>query len=184
MHNQLLAATEQEIEGNLYGKNRENVAKVVDAGMQSAFQGGPKSIAASLKNSKQPLHDCVVGAVNLAIILRKQSRNTMPIEAMVPGATILMLHAMDFAEQLGMLKADKPMLVQATHLLVNTLMHRLGVSPQMLHTAADKVHNLMRDPANVERMKYAAGMTKSPNSPVPTELPPAMGDEMPAKGQA
>lgn len=177
MNNQLLAATEQKIEGNLVGKNRANFDKVVAAGMQAALHGGPKSIAATLKHSKNPLHDCVVGALNLTLILRKQSRNTMPIEALVPGATVLMLHALDFAEQIGLFKVDKQKLTDATHLLVNTLMQRLGISAQMLHTAADKVHGLLQDPANVERMKYAAGMTRSPNSPVPTEIPPADGGE-------
>lgn len=171
MKNALLAATEAHLEGNLQGKTKADYQKVVVAGMTAALKGGTNSILAKLKESKDPIHDCVVGALNLAIILRKQSRNTMPLNAMIPGATTLMLHAMDFAESIGLVKIDKPELDQATHLLVNTLFKRLGVTPNMLHTAATKMHALTQNPVSVERMKYAAGMTKNQNSPVPTEIP-------------
>lgn len=179
MKNELLAATEQKIESSLFGQTKSDYAKVVVAGMKAALHGGPNSILAKLKDSKDPIHDCVVGAINLAIILRKQSRNTMPLKAMVPAATTLMLHAMDFAEELGIVKIDKPELDQATHLLVNTLFKRFGVTPQMLSTAAGKVHALTQNPVSMERMKWAAGMTKDPRSAVPTPLPdqPEQGAE-------
>jgi hypothetical protein len=175
MKNQLLAQTEQKIESNLYGRTKGDYAKAVVAGMKAALHGGPNSILAKLNDSKNPIHDCVMGALNLAIILRKQSRNTMPLQAMIPAATTLMLHAMDFAEELHLVQIDKPELDQATHLLVNTLFKRLGITPNMLNTAAGKMHSLTQNPVSMERMKYAAGMTKSPNSPVPTPLPDQEG---------
>lgn len=184
MKNQLLAAAEQKIESGLYGKNRDDYMKVVVAGMKAAQNGGQDSILAKLKDSKNPIHDCVVGAINLTMILRKQSRETMPVQAMIPAATTLMLHAMDFAETIGMVRIDKPELESATHLLINTLMKRFNVTPGMLHTAAGKVHALMQNPVAMERMKYTIGMTKSPNSPEPTPLPPGPGDEDQESGEA
>lgn len=171
MKNQLLAATEQKIESGLQGQNAADYQKVVVAGMKSAMNGGPKSILASLQHSKDPIHDCVVGAINLALILRKQSRNTMPLKAMIPAATTLMLHAMDFAEEMGLVQIDKPELDQATHLLVNTLFKRLNVTPQMLHTAASKVHALTQNPVSMARMRLTAGMDKDPRAAEPTPMP-------------
>lgn len=171
MRNKLLAATEEKIESNLFGRNRQDYLKAVNAGMKAALHGGTNSILAKLKDSKNPIHDSVVGAINLSLILRHQSRNTMPMKAMIPAATSLMLHALDFAESLGMVQIDKPELDEATHLLVNTLLKRLGITPNMLHTAAGKVHALMENPVAMERMKYQIGMTKSPNSPVATPIP-------------
>lgn len=177
MKNQLLAATEAKIESNLFGQNRQDYFKVVNAGMKAALHGGPNSLLAKLKDSKNPLHDCVVGAINLVGILRKQSRNTMPVKAAIAGATTLMLHALDFAEAAGMVQVDKAQLDQATKLLANTLMQRFGVTPNGFHTAAGKVHALMQNPVAMERMKYAIGMTRNPNSPEPTPLPGAEAPE-------
>ena len=164
MENKLLAATEQKIESQLTPDNRANYLRVVNAGMQTAIHGGPKSILASLKQSKNPVNDCVIGAINLCLLMRKQSRGTMPMKAMVPAATTLMLKALDFAEQLGKIKVDNDVLVQAMHLFTNTIFKRMDITPQMLQHAVGKVHALTQDPVAMQKINLKSGVVAHPNA--------------------
>lgn len=167
--NDLLTQTEQKIEGQLQGDTRQNYMKIVVAGMHAGMAGGPKSILASLKNSKDPIHDCAVGAVHLVLILRKQAKGVMPLKAMVPAATTLMLKALAFAERLGMVQVTPQNLAQATRILTNTLFAAFHITPQMMQAVAQKVRGITQDPGHMEAIKRAAGVVKDPNASEPTQ---------------
>ena len=173
--NDILTAAENKVESQLTPENKANYERIVVAGMKAALQGGPKGILASLRNSKDPVNDAAKGAVGLCVILYKESRGTMPLKAMVPAGLTLMLNALRFAQQLGILKVTQAMVVQATHTYVNTLFQVLHITPQMMQTAAQRVHALTQDPASMAKINMAAGFTKSPNAPAPTPLPGVSG---------
>lgn len=163
LQDNVLAAAEQKIETNLTPQNRANYLKIVTAGMKVAMEKGPAGILASLRNSKDPINDCAIGAINLCLLMRKQSRGTMPVKAMVPAAMTLMLHALDFANKAGIAKVGNDELVQATHIFTNHVFKAFGITPQMLHTAATNVHSIIQDPAKMQAMKVKAGFVKHPD---------------------
>lgn len=171
LKNKILQAAEDKVENQLTPQNRENYLKVVNSGMQAALAKGPNGILASLKDSKDPLTDCAKGAINLCFMLRKQSRDTMPIKCMVPAAMTLMLKALDTAQAMGMIKIGNDELVQATHIFTNYLFHALKITQPMLETAATKIHAMTQDPAQMEKIKRAAGVVKDPRASTPTPLP-------------
>lgn len=168
LNNPLLAATEERIESQLTPATQQDYLKVVVSGMKVALEKGPDGILAGLLKSKDPVNDSVVGAINLCLLLRRQSRNTMPLKALVPAAMTLMLKALDFAEQNGMLKVDEPTLVKASHLFTDTVFKQFGITNNMLNTAAAKVKQIASDPGQLERVKRAAGVVKDPNASQPT----------------
>lgn len=169
----LIASVEQKIESQLTPENRANYMKIVAAGMAAGLDGGPKSIVASLAKSKDPVRDAAIGAVSLCIILQRRSRGTMPLKAMVPAATTLMLKALDFADHAGWVKVDADVVNRATRTLVNFIFAKSGITPRMLHTAAQKVHGMVNDPGSLEKIKRAAGAVKDPNASTPTPMPEA-----------
>jgi hypothetical protein len=171
----ILAAAEQKIESGLLPANRADYNKIVVAGNKVALAKGPNGILASIKNSKDPVNDCAKGAVNLVFLLRKQTRGTMPVQALVPAGMTLMLHALDFVDKIGLMKIGTPELVQATHTFTNMMFRNLGISPQMLAKAHESVENVAKDPAHLEAMKQKAGIVKSPNSSTPTSVPDTGG---------
>lgn len=175
LNNNVLKAAEQRIESSLTSQNKADYLKIVVAGMSVAIQGGPNSILAKLKDSKNPISDCAMGAINLCLLMRKQSRGTMPERAMVPAAMTLMLHALDFADKAGIVKVGTDQLVQATHIFTNDLFKKFGISQQMIQTAAGKVHALTQDPVQMEKLKMKAGFTQHPMAATPTPLPDGGG---------
>lgn len=169
--NGVLQAAEMKIESSLTPENKNNYLKIVNAGMAAALKGGPNGIMGSLAKSKSPIPDCVNGSINLCLLMRKQSRGTMPLKAMVPAAMTLLLHALDFADKAGIVKIGQPELVQATKMFADAMFQRFGISKNMLHTAATKVHAMTQDPGQMEKIKRAAGTVKDPQASTPTPMP-------------
>lgn len=172
----ILKSAEQQVESKLAPAIHESYARIVVGGMQAALHNDKGGILASLRDSKDPIHDCALGAINLCLILRKKSRGTMPLNAMVPAAMTLMLHALDFADKIGVVKVGNAELVRASHIFGQTILQKLNVTPQMLKNAMGKVHSLTQNPAALEKMKVAAGMKPGPGAPV------AKPDMLPAGG--
>lgn len=157
MSNKVLDAAEAKIESQLTPEVKNNYMKIVAAGMKVALNKGPDSILYSLKNSKDPINDCAIGAVSLTLMLRKQSRGTMPIKAMIPAAMTLMLKALNFADSSGLAKVGEAELVRATHIFTNLLFKAFHITPAMLHKAAANVHGITQDPQKMDRIHRAAG---------------------------
>ena len=174
--NKILEAAEQKIESNLVPQVRANYQKIVVAGMKVALNGGPNSGMAKLRRSPDPVKQCAQGAVNLVLMLRRVSKGVMPMKAMVPAAMTLMLQALDFCDRTGVVKVGTPELVKATHIFTDAIFGRLGISKQMLHTAANNVHAITQDPAKMELIKRKVGIVKAPGASEPTPMPAAEGD--------
>lgn len=152
IQNPLLRQVEAKVETSVgKGQNREDWLKVVVAGMRAGLANGPQGILASMKGRPDPVRDCAVGAVNLVLYLRQISRGTMPVRAIIPAATTLMLQALDFADSAGIAKIGKQELARATHIFTNTMFQAFGITSQMLNRAASDVQGL--DPGKLEAMK-------------------------------
>jgi hypothetical protein len=130
-------------------------------------------ILAGLKQSRNPISDSATGAINLVLLMRKQSRGTMPEKALVPAAMTLMLQALDFVDKAGIAKVGKDELVQATHIFTNHMFEAFGVTLPMLTHAANQVHAITQDPAKMELLNRRAGVVKDPRASVPTPMPAA-----------
>lgn len=176
--NKLLKATEEKIESNLLPENRANYQKLVVAGLKVALANGQQSYMAQLKDSKDPLQDAAVGAVNLVFMLNKQARGTAPIQAMVPAAMTLLLHALDFIDRTGMMTIGQQELGNATKKFADIVFRNMGITPQMLKKAGENVSNVAKDPAHLEAMKRKAGLVRAPGASVPTDVP----EEAPVDG--
>lgn len=170
-NNKLLQAAEAKIESNLVPENRVNYQKLVVAGLKVALAKGPEGYMAQLKNSKDPLSDAAVGAVNLVFMLNKQARGTAPIQAMVPAAATLMFHALDFVERTGMMKIGPQEIATASKKFADVVFKNMNLTPQMLQKAHENVVAVSKDPAHMEAMKRKAGLVRAPGASVPTDVP-------------
>lgn len=178
-----LKAAEEKILAGLTPGNRANVDRVVVAGMQAAMKDGPNSIIAGLAQSKDPVRDCAMGAVNLAFMLRKQSRDTMPVEALVPGAMILMLQAMDFADRIGVLEIGPQEITRGTKIFANQIFNLSGITPQKFNALGKRVNGIAQDPGQMDTIARRAGVVKDPRASQMTTLPQGLingGGDVPA----
>jgi hypothetical protein len=171
MSNPLLQQAEDRIESQLTPENRESYMKIVVAGMNAALDKGTGGILASLGQSKDPVTDAAKGAISLVLILRKQAHGIMPIKAMVPAAMTLMLKALDFADRSGIAKIGQPELVRVTHIFMDEIFHKFGITKQGLTNAAARVHAITQDDSAMQAINLKAGITRHPMAATPTPLP-------------
>ncbi len=169
--NSVLKAAEEKIEANLTDEIKPIYSKIVVAGLKAGMEGGETSILAKLKDSEDPVADAGKGAAGLVAILRKNSRNTMPLHAMIPAGATLMLQALDFLQKAGIADIGTEEITKASKEYTNVIFKVLGVTPQMLVKGNEAVSNLTKDPAVMEQMKRKAGLVKAPGTSSPTEVP-------------
>lgn len=167
----VLDAAEQKVESQLLPEIRESYLKIVVAGMRAGLANGPNSILAGIRNSKDPVADCAKGAIGVVLILKHQSKGIMPVKAMIPAATTLMLKALSFADKTGIVKVGNDELVRAAHIFAHTFLEKFGITPPMLQHAIAKAHALTQDPVAMEQMKRKSGLVKHPLASTPTQMP-------------
>ena len=175
LSNPLLQQAEDKIESGLTPQNRANYDKIVVAGLHAVLDPGVNGLMAKLAQSQDPISDAAKGAVSVALVLRKEARGVMPLQAMVPAAMTLMLRALDFVGRAKIAPVGQPELVRATHIFSDFIFARFGITKAGLANAAQKVHALTQDPQAMVKMQMKAGFLRHPDAAVPTPLPPGPG---------
>lgn len=180
----ILRQAELKIENQILPKYKQAYMKVVVVGLKLAM-GNNGALMSSIQHSKDPIIDCARGAVNLTLIMFKESRNTMPPQALVPAAMTLMLKALDFCDKSGVAKIGTPELDRATTEFYNFLLHRWNLTPQKMRVLAEHVHRVMADPEQVELLARKAGVTRDPRTlTIPQGgVPPAPSPTAPPAGR-
>lgn len=179
LRNKLLMATEQKIESSLLEDTRAAYDKIIVAGMKVGLADGREGILAGLVKSKDPLKDSARGAINIVLLLRKQSRDTMPAKAIPPAAMTLMLQALDFADRAGIVKIGPKQLTQATRHFTNYIFECFKITLPMLQKMGVRTNQLMNDPTSMEKIGRRAGLVKVPEASTPSGIinaPPRVGE--------
>lgn len=171
LENPLLQQMQNGLEAKLTPENRDDYNKVVVAGLHIALDRGANSFMAKLHASPDPIGDCAKGAVALMLIMRKETRGAMPLQAGIPAGVTLMLHGLDFIDHAGIVKIAEPELVRAITQFTNQLFWKLGISPEMLQKATARVHQIVQDPDAMSKINLKAGLTRHPDAAEPTQIP-------------
>lgn len=158
----LLQDAEQRIEAQLTPETQQNYLKIVVAGQRAALGGGPNGMMAKFAKNPDPVAACATGAVALVFILKGQAQGVMPMKALVPAGMTLMIKALDFIDKAGIAAVGNNELVRATTIYRDTLLKKIGVTPQMIQNGLVKAHSLTQDPVAMEQMKRKAGVTPHP----------------------
>lgn len=171
LRNKLLEEIETKVEASLAPDVRDDYEKVVVAGMKYGLEGGAKGVLASLKQSRDPIRDCALGAVNTVKLLAMQSQGTMPEKAMIAASLTLMMMALDFADRAGIAVIGPEEVNKATKMWANYMFAAQGVTPEKLRKAAQQAYGVTQNSGQLEAVKLRAGLVKDPRASTPTEMP-------------
>ncbi len=156
--NPLLQQAEVKVEAAVKPEMKNAYNRIVAAGMKAAYdKTSHASMMQSLANSKDPIHDVAVGAVGLMMILYKESHNTMPPAAMPQAGMTLLLNGLDYLEKIGKIKVDAGMIDQATKIFLGTIMPKLGLTPDVMAKANQRVNAAKNDPAIMSKINSQVG---------------------------
>jgi hypothetical protein len=109
------------------------VQKVVAAGQKVIYSPETqKLLIAQMTGGGDQAENVGSGIAKLMGILMNQSHNTIPMQAAVPAATILMCDGLDFLEQAGDVQVTPDFLAQCTKDMSSALLQVFGVSPEKI----------------------------------------------------
>ncbi len=145
----LLKQAEGIVEKGVQPKFMDAYKRVVVAGMKVMFDKKThKMMIEGLEDEPDPITTGVRGLIGILSILYKQSRGTMPMEAMIPAGLTLMIIGLDFMDKTGIVKVGKEELGKATQEYLNELLPKIGLTPEKMNTLMTNVQN-----ADVNKLK-------------------------------
>lgn len=148
LKNELLQRALSEVEGK--AQDRASYDKVVKAGTRVIYNKATfQKLTQGLAESENPVEQIAKGIVGILNILARQSRGTMPPIAMLQGGVALLLDALDFAEQAGLVKVDNDVLSEAVTEYMEAVLPTVGLSSQKMQQVLQGVEETTRNP---ERM--------------------------------
>ncbi|MBP8190374.1 MAG: hypothetical protein KAX73_00910 [Aquabacterium sp.] len=153
LKNELLQQAQTTVEKTV--KDRAAYDKIVAAGTKVIYDKETFSeLIKGIETSNDPVLEVADGIVGVLGVLYKQSRKTMPLTPMISAGMTLLIDALDFLEQAGMATIDKETLGKATTMYMNSLLSKMGLTPDKMEGMLSQVRATMSDP---EKMKQFRG---------------------------
>lgn len=142
--NPLLQKTQQAIVAKVPPDKMNAFQRIVKAG--TIVMDEPKMhemILNQLNGPGDPAELVGAGTAKLLGILFNQSKGTMPMEAAIPAATVLMCEGLGILEEVGKVKITPEFLAQCTQEMGSSVLQLFGVTPDKLQGILNKAGNKM-----------------------------------------
>jgi len=130
--NQLIEKARQALLQKVDPRLRGVIDKVVASGKQVMYSEQSRQMAVQeLKRGTDP--ESVGAAVaKLAAVLFNQSKQTTPMNVLLPATMLLLFEALEFLEEAGTLQVDAPQLAEYVQATGSAFLQMLGVTPEKL----------------------------------------------------
>lgn len=158
MQNEMIIKAEAAIDAKVPPADKEAYDKIVLAGMKVMFED--KQMHAQLLQGLQQspeVKTVVDGIIGIIGLLFQQSRNSMPVGPMILAGQSLMMEALDFMEEAGMIEATPDLLAEATQLYIETILPKIGMTPEKMKAVMGKAQGLLSDPQKLAQFKQKQG---------------------------
>lgn len=152
---QALASVQESVQ------DKEMFERLVKAGTKVIYSKGTfQSLAQHLKKSEDPVSDVARGMVGVLNIMVHRARGTIPQAALLQAGTALLLDALDFLEQAGMVKVDAETLGRATEEFVEAMLPTVGLSHEKMDQVLGQIKGVMADPQKMAAYEKSLGGAK------------------------
>lgn len=158
MQNPMIIKAEAAVDAKVPPADKQSYDKIVLAGMKVLFSKETHAqMMKGVPEAPDKLQFAVEGIIGLLGILYKESRNTMPIGPMIFAGQSLLMEALDFMEQTGMIEVTPDTLSQATQSYIETLLPKLGLPADKMQAMLGQAQGIMNDPAKMAEFKKSQG---------------------------
>jgi hypothetical protein len=159
LKNELLQKAQAKIEELV--RDRERYTKLVSAGTKTIYDKGTfAELSKAMADSQDPVADVAKGIVSVINMIAHKARGTIPHDVALQAGMALLLDALDFIEQAGMVKIDGKALDEATQAFIEAMLPSVGQTRQKLDAALSSVQGVMADPQKMEQYKASMGAKK------------------------
>lgn len=155
LKNPLLQKTQDEIDKTV--TDRASFDKIVRAATKTIYDKDVfDRISQGIAQSQDPVSDVAKGIVGIIGALASRAQGTMPHDVAVQAGMSLMLDALDFLEQAGLVQVDNAMLEKALNDFIEAMLPNTGLTAEKLGSALQQLAPVL---GNEEQMaKFEASM--------------------------
>ena len=143
-------------------QDKDAFERLMKAGTKTIYSKGTfRALSQQLRKSKDLVDDVAKGIVAVLGIMAHRARGTIPQGPLMQAGMMLMLDALDFLEQAGLLKVDNATLDRATEEYVEALLPAVGLSRQKMDQVLGQIKAVMADPQKMAAYKQSLGGAKN-----------------------
>lgn len=132
-----------QLEAKLTPKMKTGYQQIVVAGMHVLYSDQThKLLRDQLKSAQQSgniQQGIADGVVKLIALLFKESHGQLAVDAIIPAATTLLCHTLEFAETLKMVEITRDFVAETTRLTTARLVKAMGFNQQSLAAGIDQM---------------------------------------------
>lgn len=159
LKNQLLQQALEKVQESV--QDRSAFDKLVKAGTKVIYSEGTfQELAKLMRDSKDPAGDVARGMVAVLQLMAHQARGTIPHDALLQAGMALVIDALDFIEQAGLVKVDAKVLDEATQQYIEALLPSVGLTQETMDSTLDQIQQVVGDPQKMAEYKASLGGTK------------------------
>ena len=159
LKNPILSKAQAEVDKQV--QDRASYDKIVRAGLKAIYSKGTfGKLTQELVKAEDPVADVARGMVAIISMLSRQARGTMPPVATVQAGMALLLDALDFMEQSGMVKISEQVLEKAITEFMEALMPALGINQGRMDELLGQVQETMANPERRAAYEQHLGQQK------------------------
>ncbi len=145
LKNQLLQQALTKIEEGV--KNRDAYDRIVKAGAKVVYNKETfHQLSEGIAESETPVEDVAKGMVSVIAMMSQKAKGTIPQDALLQAGMAMMIDALDFMEQAGLIQVDKSTLDTATTEFLEALLPTVGLPAGKLGEVLSQVQTSMADP--------------------------------------
>lgn len=145
IQNKLIQQAHDEVEKNV--TDRESYDKIMESAMRVIYDKKVfEKIVKGIEESDNPVEDAAKGVVAILGAMAEKAQGTIPPEAAIQAGYSVLLDALDFMEQAGVLEIDKDAIARATMEYFETLLPSIGLTAEKLSAAMEQVKGVVSDP--------------------------------------
>lgn len=139
-------------------QDRDAFDRLVKAGTKIIYsQQTFAKLSQHMRASKDPVSDVAKGMVAVLNIMAHRARGTIPHAPFLQAGMALLLDALDFLEQSGMLKVDNAVLDRATEEYVEALLPTVGLTRERMDSTLAQIKAVMDDPQKMAEYRASQG---------------------------
>lgn len=129
----LLQAVEQAVRAKVEPKFMNAFQRIIQGGMKVLYS--PKThdfVAKQLDQKESVEHIAGEGTVKIVAVLYKESKGTMPMEASIPAAQILLCEVLDFMAKAGRATITDELIAESTRVMIQMLLQAFGYTKEQI----------------------------------------------------
>jgi len=131
--NQLLQQTEQQTAAKVPVKFKNSFERIIAAGLKVMYSPQTHDEMIKVLNSpNDPAINVGDGVGKMMGLLWNEGKGTLPMQAFMPAAVVLLCEGMDFAEKTGKIQVTAQTLAAATKECMSVVLQQFGITPEKM----------------------------------------------------